>query len=149
MGCGALTRAFGPGADVLVIALGANDGLRCVPPQETAKNLAAIIRRARAKVPGIMVVVAGMQMPASLGREFVEQFRAVFPRVARENHAVLVPFLLEGVGGVTALNQRNQIHPTSAGQARVATNVWAVLRGVLEAQSPRGVGTKPTPSSNS
>lgn len=124
--------ALGPGAAVLVVALGANDGLRGVPPRQTAENLAAIIRRARAKVPGIMVIVAGMQMPESMGHEFAEQFKAVFPRVAMENNAALIPYLLEGVGGVAALNQPDRIHPTAEGQKRVAANVWAVLQQVLE-----------------
>jgi acyl-CoA thioesterase-1 len=123
-----------PGAAVLVVALGGNDGLRGIPPRQTAENLAAIIRHARAKVPGIAVVVAGMQMPESMGHEFAEQFKAVFPRVAMENNATLIPFLLEGVGGVAALNQPDRIHPTEEGQKRVATNVWAVLQQVLEAR---------------
>lgn len=124
--------ALGPGAAVLVVALGGNDGLRGVPPRQTAENLAAIIRRARAKVPGIMVVVAGMRMPESMGHELAEQFKAVFPHVATENNATLIPFLLEGVGGVVALNQSDRIHPTAEGQKRVAANVWAVLQPVLE-----------------
>lgn len=125
---------LGPGAAVLVVALGGNDGLRGIPPRQTAENLAAIIRRALAKVPGIVVIVAGMQMPENMGHEFAEQFQAVFPRVAMENHAILVPFLLEGVGGLPGLNQPDRIHPTAQGQERVAANVWAVLQPVLEAR---------------
>ena len=125
---------LGPGTAILVVALGGNDGLRGIPPRQTAENLAAIIRRARAKNSGIAVMVAGMQMPESMGREFAEQFQALFPRVAAENDAILIPFLLEGVGGVPDLNQPDRIHPTAEGQQRVAANVWAVLQPVLEAR---------------
>ena len=131
---------LGPGAAVLVVALGGNDGLRGIPPRQTAENLAAIIRRARAKVPGLAVIVAGMEMPESMGHEFAEQFRAVFPRVAMETNAVLIPFLLEGVGGEAALNQPDRIHPTAEGQKRVAANVWAVLKPVLEARQAAAAG---------
>jgi acyl-CoA thioesterase-1 len=120
------------GADVLIVALGGNDGLRGFPPHQTASNLAGIIKRARVKVPDLEVIVAGMQMPGSFGREYVDAYRALFPQVASENRARLVPFLLEGVGGVAALNQPDYIHPTAAGQKRVAENVWKVLRPLLE-----------------
>lgn len=123
------------GADVLVIALGGNDGLRGIVPQQTEENLTGIIQRARAKVPGLAVIVAGMQMPPNMGPDFVEKFRAVFPRVATANQAELVPFLLEGVGGVPSLNQADQIHPNPAGQKHVAENVWPVLQKVLTTRS--------------
>jgi acyl-CoA thioesterase I len=122
---------LGPGAEVLIIALGGNDGLRGISPKQTEENLHGIIQRARAKTPSIAVVVAGMEMPANMGRDFIEQFRAVFPRVAAGDGAALVPFLLEGVGGVAELNQPDQIHPTAKGQRRVAENVWRVLQTVL------------------
>jgi acyl-CoA thioesterase-1 len=123
--------ALGPGADVVIIALGGNDGLRGISTQQTAENLAGIIKRARARAPGIAVIIAGMQMPGNMGTEYVEQFRSVFPRVASENGAALVPFLLEGVAGSAELNQADQIHPTAEGQKRVAENVWKVLEKVL------------------
>ena len=71
-------------------------------------------------------------MPANMGADFVAQFRALFPRVAQAGSAALVPFLLEGVGGVTELNQADLIHPTAEGQKRVAENVWKSLRTLLE-----------------
>jgi len=123
--------ALGRGADVLIVALGGNDGLRGIAPQQTAENLAGLIQRARAKAPAILVIVAGMQMPANMGREFVAQFSAVFPALAAEHQAALVPFLLEGVGGVAGLNQPDLIHPNAEGQKRVADNVWKVLEKVL------------------
>jgi acyl-CoA thioesterase-1 len=123
--------ALGPGADVLIIALGGNDGLRGFSPKQTEDNLLGIIKKARTKSPGISVIIAGMQMPENMGREFVEKFGAVFPRVAAETGATLMPFLLEGVGGVPELNQADMIHPTPKGQMRVAENVWKVLQKTL------------------
>jgi acyl-CoA thioesterase-1 len=126
--------ALGRGADVLIVALGGNDGLRGISPQQTAENLTGIIQRARAKSPQVTVLVVGMQMPGNMGAEFVEQFRAVFPRVTTEQNATLVPFLLEGVGGLAEFNQADLIHPNVEGQKRVAENVWSILRPVLEAR---------------
>ena len=128
--------ALGGGADVLVIALGGNDGLRGLSPKQTEDNLLGIITKARAKSPGISVIIAGMQMPENMGREFVEKFSAVFPRVAGEAQVTLMPFLLEGVGGVPELNQADMIHPTPEGQKRVAENVWRVLEKVLAGRAP-------------
>lgn len=126
-----LDWALGRGADVLMIALGGNDGLRGVAPKQTAENLAAMIQRARAKAPKIAVLVAGMEMPGNMGRAYTEEFSALFPKVATAQKATLVPYLLAGVGGVTELNQPDLIHPTAAGQERVADNVWVVLEKVL------------------
>ena len=123
--------ALGEGADVLIIALGGNDGLRGLSPKQTEENLMGIIKKARAKSPRIAVIVAGMQMPENMGREFVEKFGAVFPRVAQEAGVTLMPFLLEGVGGVPELNQADLIHPTPEGQKKVAENVWKALEKVL------------------
>ncbi len=120
---------------VLIVALGGNDGLRGISPKQTEENLTGILQRARAKFPAIRVIIAGMEMPANMGPDFVTQFRAVFPRVAEVGSAALVPFLLEGVGGIAALNQPDLIHPTADGQKRIAANVWPVLRKALEAAS--------------
>lgn len=119
------------GADVLVIALGGNDGLRGIAPEQTAGNLAGIIDKARAKSPQIKVVIAGMQMPDNLGADFIAKFKAVFPKVAADKKAALVPYLLDGVGGDENLNQPDRIHPTADGQQKVAANVWKVLVGEL------------------
>jgi acyl-CoA thioesterase-1 len=116
---------------VFVLALGGNDGLRGIPPEETARNLQTIIDAVRARSPDARIILAGMQAPPNLGPEFTRAFREVFPRVAQENDLPFVPFLLEGVGGERELNQRDGIHPTPAGQRIVADNVWAVLEPVL------------------
>lgn len=117
--------------DILVLELGGNDGLRGISPATTRTNLQSIIDRAKAKYPGVKVVLAGMQMPPNMGPEYTAAFRKVFPEVARQNKAALIPFLLEGVGGKPELNLPDQIHPNPEGHRIVADNVWAVLKGIL------------------
>lgn len=119
------------GADVLVIALGGNDGLRGISPEQTEKNLTGIIEKARAKNPGLKILIAGMQMPDNMGPRYVEAFKAIFPKVADEQKIELLPFLLEGVGGDAKLNQADQIHPTAEGQQKIADLVWVKLKGML------------------
>jgi acyl-CoA thioesterase-1 len=119
------------GAELLVVALGGNDGLRGISPEQTRGNLAGIIDRAREKNPAMKIVVAGMRMPDNMGEDFTAKFQAVFSEVAAEKKAVLLPFLLDGVGGVESLNQADRIHPTAAGQARIAETVWTVLEREL------------------
>src|SRR5436190_9432373 len=101
--------------DVLVLELGGNDGLRGISPATTRTNLQTIIDRTKAKYPEVKVVVAGMQMPPNMGQEYTAAFRTIFPEIAATNKAVLVPFLLEGVGGKPELNQPDQIHPNPEG----------------------------------
>jgi acyl-CoA thioesterase-1 len=116
--------------DVLVVALGANDGLRGLPVAHTEENLRAIV--ARAQHAGARVLLLGLRLPPNLGADYVRAFEAVFPRVAREARVPLVPFFLEGVGGVAALNQEDGIHPTAEGQRRIAATVLPYLQPVLE-----------------
>jgi acyl-CoA thioesterase-1 len=120
--------------EVLILELGGNDGLRGVAPEATRTNLQAIIDAAKKTYPDIRIVIAGMRMPPNLGREYTDAFEKIFPALARENHAALVPFLLEGVGGKPDLNAPDQIHPTAEGHRVVAENVWKILRPVLEAK---------------
>jgi acyl-CoA thioesterase-1 len=117
--------------DVLVLELGGNDGLRGISTESTEANLRTIIERTREKYPGVQVVVVGMQMPPNMGPEYVDEFRKIFPTVARETKSALVPFLLEGVGGKPELNQADRIHPTAEGQKIAAENVWKVLKPLL------------------
>lgn len=127
--------------DILVVALGGNDGLRGIPVQLTRSNLLAILRKASAHDPRIRCVIAGMQMPPNLGQVYTDQFKALFPSVASEATAGLVPFLLEGVGGKPDLNQPDQIHPTAAGHQIIAETVWKTLRPLLEST---GSAAKPS-----
>ena len=117
---------------LFVLALGANDGLRGIDPAVTRANLQAILDRVRAKYPAARIVVAGMQMPPSMGEDFTRRFQAIFPAVAEKSGATLLPFLLERVGGDPELNQADRIHPNAAGHAIVADTVWKTLRPLLE-----------------
>lgn len=125
--------------DVLLLELGGNDGLRGLAPEATRSNLVAIIAKTRAKNPAAQVVLAGMEMPANMGEDYNAKFRRIFPEVAKEHDTALVPFLLEGVGGVPELNLPDQIHPTAKGHELVASNVWVVLEPVLRKESDRVV----------
>ena len=117
--------------DIFVLALGGNDGLRGIDPALSRDNLQKIVDRVRAKNPQVKIVLAGMQMPAAMGRDYAQQFERVFPAVAEKNGVPLVPFLLEGVGGRIDLNQADRIHPTARGHAIMAETVWKVLRPLL------------------
>jgi acyl-CoA thioesterase-1 len=117
--------------DVFVLELGANDGLRGVSPQETQKNLQDIIDKVKVKYPDAKLVLLGMQIPPNMGRNYATQFKEIYPKLATENNMALVPFLLEGVGGVPSLNQPDRIHPNAEGAKIVAENVWKVLKNVL------------------
>lgn len=119
----------------LILALGANDGLRGLPVDQLRRNLGQMIETAQAR--GVAVVLAGMEAPPNFGRAYVSEFRQVYPELAARYRTALVPFLLEGVAGIGSLNQPDGIHPTSEGARLVADNVWAVLRPVLEKTSPR------------
>jgi acyl-CoA thioesterase I len=122
---------------VFVLALGGNDGLRGIPVDETARNLQAIIDTVRRLQPRARIILAGMEAPPNMGPEFTTGFRNIYPRLARESGVALVPFLLEGVGGVPELNQHDGIHPNAAGQKIVAENVWKVLLAVLRETETR------------
>jgi acyl-CoA thioesterase-1 len=117
--------------DVLVLELGANDGLRGLPVATTQRNLQAIIDRTKAKYPEAKVIIAGMKLPPNMGGDYGRKFEAVFADLAKKNNAPLVPFVLEGVGGVPNLNLADGIHPNAKGHQRVAANVWKVLEPVL------------------
>lgn len=123
--------AMTKGADILVIALGGNDGLRGIAPAETRKNLLGIVSKARTRNPKIQIFIAGMQMPDNMGPEFTERFKTLFPAVAKESKSTLIPFLIEGVGGDEKLNQADGIHPTAEGQKIIAENVWKILQPKL------------------
>ena len=117
--------------DVLVLELGANDGLRGLPVEMTRKNLQAIIERTKRKYPEAKVILAGMKVPPNMGGDYGRKFETVFADLAKKNNAPLIPFILEGVGGVSELNLADGIHPTAKGQEMVAANVWKVLEPVL------------------
>jgi acyl-CoA thioesterase-1 len=118
--------------DVFVLELGANDGLRGIPTAETKKNLQAITDKVKAKYPEAKLVIAGMQIPPNMGQAYATSFMKLFPELASENNAALIPFLLQGVGGEASLNLQDGIHPTAEGHKILAENVWSVLKAVLQ-----------------
>lgn len=117
--------------DVFVLELGANDGLRGIPLEETRKNLQEIIDIVREKNPEAEIILAGMQIPPNMGPEYTSEFRNIFPELAKENDLLLIPFLLEDVAGIPELNQGDGIHPTVEGQRIVANNVWNILKQAI------------------
>jgi acyl-CoA thioesterase I len=132
---GALRRVdwlFREPVSVLVVETGANDGLRGLSPDSLAANIQAIFDRARQLQPPPRLVLLGMRMPPNYGRAYADRFQQVYRDLAVRNGAALVPFLLEGVGGTTSLNQSDGIHPTAEGQRRIAETVWRVLEPVLK-----------------
>ena len=118
---------------VLVVGLGANDGLRGLPLDATEENLRRIVSGARSA--GARVLLLGMKIPPSYGRDYAEGFAAVYPAIATDLEVALVPFLLEGVAADPVLNQGDGIHPNAAGHRRMAELVAPHLEGLL--QPPR------------
>ena len=115
--------------DVVVVGLGANDGLRGLKLEASERNLRDIVRKSRDA--GAEVVLLGMLIPPNYGPEYASQFRELYPRLAKETGATLVPFLLEGVGGDPRLNQPDGIHPTAEGHRIIAANVAPHLRDLV------------------
>lgn len=113
--------------DVFVLELGANDGLRGVPVDETKRNLQSIIDKVKAKYPDVKLVLAGMQVPPNMGQKYATEFQAIYPDLATKNDIALIPFLLDKVGGEVKLNLEDGIHPTPEGHQILAENVWSVL----------------------
>ena len=117
--------------DIFVLELGANDGLRGILLAETRKNLQSIIDKVKAKNPQTKLLFAGMQIPPNMGEKYTSEFRNMYGELSQKNSMVLIPFLLEGVGGEPALNQEDGIHPTAEGHRIVAENVWRQLEKLL------------------
>jgi len=117
--------------DVFVLELGGNDGLRGIPVKETKKNLQAILNKVKAKYPDAKLVLAGMQMPPSMGKQYTTDFKNVYTDLAKTNDLTLIPFLLQGVGGEAKFNQQDGIHPTVEGHKMIAETVWKYLEPIL------------------
>ena len=124
-----LEWALDGGADLLLVALGGNDGLRGLPVDQMKQNLSQIITTARAR--GVEVLLAGMEAPPNFGEVYTTAFRDVFSQLANEHDVVLIPFLLEGVAGVADLNQSDGIHPNADGASRVAEHVWPAVEPLV------------------
>jgi acyl-CoA thioesterase I len=117
--------------DVFVLELGANDGLRGLPVDQTEKNLQAIINKVRAKYPQVKIVIAGMMVPPNMGNDYTSKFSKIFPALAKKNGAILIPFLLQDVAGNEKLNLADGIHPNIEGHKIVAENIYKILDPLL------------------
>ncbi len=119
---------------ILIVALGANDGLRGVPVEEMTRNLESIIEQAESRE--IAVLLAGMEAPPNFGPTYTASFRRVFQTLGQRDHITFVPFLLTGVAGVTSLNQADGIHPTADGARMIADLLWPALKPMVEQTVP-------------
>ncbi|MFN7330834.1 MAG: arylesterase [Bacteroidota bacterium] len=117
--------------DIFVLELGANDGLRGLPLDQTRKNLQGIIDKVKAKYPKVKIVMTGMMVPPNMGTKYSNEFKVIYPELAKKNNATLMPFLLEGVAGDEKLNQADGIHPTAKGHEIVARNLRGILAKLL------------------
>ncbi len=118
--------------DIFVLELGANDGLRGIPTEETNRNLRSMINKVKEANPNAKIILSGMMVPPNMGPEYAEQFQQLYPIIAEEEDVMLIPFLLEDVAGEPELNQSDGIHPTAKGQEIVAENVWEELQQAIE-----------------
>jgi len=116
---------------VFVLETGANDGLRGQDPDSIRSNIEGILERVRRQQPPPRILLVGMQALPNLGQSYLRRFRSVYPEVAKKYDVPLLPFLLEGVAGVDSLNQADGVHPTAAGQRRIAETVWRYLEPLL------------------
>ena len=117
--------------DIFVLELGANDGLRGLPVDQTRKNLQGIIDKVKSKYPTCKIVLAGMMVPPNMGKEYTEDFRSVYPSLASKNKATLIPFILDGVGGIEKLNQADGIHPNVEGHQIISVRIVGVFEKLL------------------
>ena len=118
-------------ADVIVVETGANDALRGLSPAAAKANIEKIVASIRKKQPGATIVLVQFFAPPNFGNEYTRSFSAIYADVARRENVVLIPFLLEGVAGVSRYNQPDGIHPNVAGEKIVADNVWRALQPVI------------------
>ncbi|MBD8473474.1 arylesterase [Pseudomonas sp. CFBP 8770] len=123
----ALLAAHKP--DLVVLELGGNDGLRGMPVTQLQQNLASMIELSRKA--GAEVLLLGMQLPPNYGARYTQSFAQVYHALAEEKKVALVPFLLEGVGGVPTLMQADGVHPTASAQGKLLENVWPTLKPLL------------------
>lgn len=114
---------------LVILELGGNDGLRGLPLAEIRANLTAIVRKAQRN--GAKVLLLGIELPVNYGPQYREGLRSIYAGLAREDHAGLVPFLLQGIALDPSLMQPDGLHPTAAAQARVLDNVWKQLAPML------------------
>jgi len=118
--------------DIFVLELGGNDGLRGIALTETKSNLLAMVDKVKAKFPETKIILAGMQIPPNMGQEYSNEFKEIYPAVAKEKNVTLIPFLLENVGGIPELNLPDGIHPTEKGHKIVLETIWPYILSQLK-----------------
>ncbi|TWI98812.1 acyl-CoA thioesterase-1 [Mucilaginibacter frigoritolerans] len=117
--------------DVFILELGINDIMRGVHPQNTSKNLQAVIDKVRAKNPEVKMALMGMQIPLFIHSPFTAQFNSMYPSLANANQMLLVPFFLQGVAGQAHLNLADRLHPSAEGYKIIADKVWSVIQRLI------------------
>ncbi len=117
--------------DIFVLELGGNDGLRGLPVEQSRMNLQGIIDKVKAKYPNCKIVMAGMMVPPNMGKEYTDAFKRVYPELAAANKATLIPFILDGVGGIEKLNQADGIHPNAEGHQIISARIAPVFERLL------------------
>jgi acyl-CoA thioesterase-1 len=118
-------------ADIFVLELGGNDGLRGIPVNSTRDNLQLIIDTVRLHYPACKIILAGMRVPPNMGSTYSAAFHNIFTELAKKNNTSFIPFLLDGVGGDPSLNQPDGIHPNINGEKIVTETVWKALQPLL------------------
>ncbi|MDQ7947204.1 MAG: arylesterase [Pedobacter sp.] len=126
-----LQRILNQQIDVFVLALGANDLLRGIPPEATYRNLEKIVMEVKLAHPLAKILLIGMELPAWIPGERVAAFRNLFSRLAKAHELEFIPFLLEGVGGIRHLNMPDGLHPLAEGYQIIAQTVWKKLQPIL------------------
>jgi acyl-CoA thioesterase-1 len=127
--------AVTPEADAVIVELGANDALQGLPPEATKKALEAILKRLQAK--GLPVLLAGMEAPRNMGRDYVEQFSAIYRDLAVRYSVVFYPFFLDGIVGDTTLFQGDGLHPNSQGVAKIVNGIMPKVEELLAKIPPK------------
>ncbi len=131
---GALRRAdwvLSEPADVVILEVGANDGLRGVNPDTTQATLIALVERVRNKLPDARVALVQMEAPPNFGADYTSRFRGAYAAAAEQTGVPLLPFLLDGVAGESTLNQNDGIHPNERGSHVVAANMWRAMQPLI------------------
>jgi acyl-CoA thioesterase-1 len=118
-------------ADVVVVETGANDGLRGLPITATTATIGSVLDRIKRDRPAATLLLVQMEAPPNMGQDYTRAFHTMFPALAKEHGATLLPFLLENVAGQPSLNQGDGIHPNNKGEEIVANNMWRALQPML------------------
>lgn len=131
---------------IVILELGANDGLRGLPLDTIQANLEGIIRACRRQ--GATVLLLGMRLPPNYGMAYTRDFQGIYPKLAQRHRLRLVPFILEGIAGQPELLQQDGLHPAADAQPLILENVWKQLRPLLQpgAKSAQRTTTFASPS---